>query len=177
MSLNFPSQIGEPKMQDIAHKQGLKSPSATASQTTNPPATHDWLVKRIHAFLAMFPSRDHDPKTWAAVLHQWAEILDGLTEDEVNRAIRWHHFDGLGAPKPGEFRRLCQRTRSVIEYQRRQSNSSAGLRSTDQSRSVDRGPRVTAEQAQRILDEAGFTPERMAAVGSGEANVLKANTA
>lgn len=131
------------------------------------PAPRGWILARIASLLASYPTYGETPPEGAVRLdaQDWAAILDGLPQWSIDRAVRWWRGpdnDWRGRkPQPGD---IAARARLEIgpfrvgqkAVERFDAGTALpGVAGTTSER------RVTAEQAERMIKQAGFAVRRM----------------
>jgi hypothetical protein len=116
-----------------------------------------WILGRIATLLGHF-WRDDDPSELTeAIARDWADIFEGLPQQVIHQAcIRYLRDEPKRKPTPGAIYALC---REMLP----RPKTVPRLVVPEEARP----PRVTAEQAERIMQEAGFRPRKFG--GDGDA--------
>jgi hypothetical protein len=118
------------------------------------------VLKRTHTCLALFYDPDIEPETKAAMRESFVTALRDFPLWAVMRAFDAWERQHKRRPSPGEIVTLAQQELQPFTAElARREREAARIREEQ-----DRRPSVTAERATAILEAAGFTPKRMAAV-------------
>ena len=133
-------------MNDI---QKAPKESAPSSRRTEHRA---WIKGRALTLLSHYWREDDDPALLAAIGKDWADVLEGLPQDVIQKAcVQYQRDEPRRKPTPGAVYEIALRLMprpSVV--------SSGGL--TDMRPVEDR---CTPEAAAEILARAGYAPKRM----------------
>jgi hypothetical protein len=112
--------------------------------------------------LALYYDPDRDPSTKADVLQAFVRALDHVPEWAMKTAFdRWER-SGTRRPSPGEIVILADRElKPMLDEvaQRQKAHDEA-----EAERAARAKARVTPEAAERIMAQAGMTPDRLAVV-------------
>lgn len=128
-------------------------------QRANPDSRHlsaerrvhrEWIGGRIATLLAHYWREDDPDELLGAMGRDWADVLEGMPQDAIQRACIWYLRDEpRRRPTPGAILTLA---RAEMPKPR--------IVETRQQAPVDPPPRVTPEQARAIMEAAGFAPKR-----------------
>ena len=131
--------------------------SSTVEAAIHSPSDAAATIRRANQCLALYFQADDDAETRLAVRQAFARALDGLPTWAMLRAFDAWEKSSTRRPSPAEIVILAQRELApfVAEIKRRQAPPPEPARQTP-----------TAEEAARIMAQAGFTPGRIAAVRS-----------
>lgn len=125
----------------------------------------EWIAGRVQTLLAHYFEPSRDAALTRAMLADWIEDLQTIPQWAIDDACRTYRRDQpRRRPTPGDIR---NRALSAVGERRSRERANAPVRELAEPRP----PRVTAEQATAIMAEMGFTPQRLAAVASGESNL------
>lgn len=129
---------------------------------TSEPLTSEQLLKRITVCLAAYFDPDQDPEVRAGVRKLYAKALGDIPSFALLKAFATWERTGSRRPSPAEIRTLAERELKPLgdELARRaQIETDQAAEEAERKRN-----RVTPEAAARIMQEAGFTEGRIAAI-------------
>lgn len=109
-----------------------------------------WIKGRVATLLGHYWREDDDPALLAAMGKDWADVLEGLPQEYIQRACVAYLREETRKPKPCDIYERARRMMPRPEI-------------TPVAREEAMRPhheRVTADQANKILEEAGFRPKR-----------------
>lgn len=94
------------------------------------------------------------------VAEDWAVALDGFPQWAIEKAVRWWKSadnDRRGKrPIEGDIQARCRVEMGAVEA----AKIRLGLRKTQQEILSNSAPKVSADRAEAIMEEHGFTPKR-----------------
>lgn len=134
-----------------------QSTSTIAAAIHSPPDNGETL-RRVNACLAQFFEPDHDPQTKADVRQSFVRALAHLPVWAMHKAFDWWERSSTRRPSPAEIVILAERELKPLAEE-------LGRRKADEARAeAERQDaakqRVTPEQRERIMAEAGFRPKQ-----------------
>lgn len=106
-----------------------------------------WIKGRVATLLGHYWREDDDPALLAAMGKDWADVLEGLPQEYIQRACVAYLREETRKPKPCD---IYERARQMMPKPKPVQRTEPQLAE----------PRVTAEQATAILEQAGFLPKR-----------------
>lgn len=108
-----------------------------------------WIAGRIVTLLSHYWRDDDDDSLTAAIAADWADVLEGLPQDALQKAcIRYQREEPRRKPTPGAIYALARDAMPRPQV----------VHSEPISEPVKE--RCDPETAQRICEEAGYTPKR-----------------
>lgn len=109
----------------------------------------EWIGGRILTLLSHY-WRDDDPvELTAAIGKDWADVLEGFPKEAIEAACLRFMRTGKRKPVPGEIYQLAAEAMPRPQIVRQAPPPEPA-----------RPPRVTAEQAEAIMKQAGFRPRK-----------------
>lgn len=110
----------------------------------------EWIGGRAITLLSHYWRDDDDDALTAAMGNDWADVLEGLPCDAIQKAcIRYQREEPRRKPTPGAIYQLAREAMPAPAVVHRQPPEPENTE-----------PRVSAERANAILDEIGFKPKR-----------------
>lgn len=139
-----------------------EQPASTLATAIHSPHDAGKALKRVNAVLGLYFDPDFDAETRALVRQEFVVALANYPDWAVQRAFDRWVADMRRRPSPGEIVILVQRELKPIadELARRRKHADEA----EEERRRAAAARCSAEAAQEVLERAGFTPKRMAAV-------------
>lgn len=131
------------ELQRVSDLSGHSSPERKSRR--------EWILGRVATLLCHY-WRDDDPSELNEALgRDWADILEGMPQDVINRAcVEYLRLDARRKPTPGAIYALARAFMPPVAV--------VAARSTPRPPPA---PKMTAETANAIMEQAGFRPKRI----------------
>ncbi|MBM1556684.1 hypothetical protein JQV19_08490 [Sulfitobacter mediterraneus] len=109
----------------------------------------EWIGGRIITLLSHYWREDDPVELNAALGKDWADVLEGIPEDAIQKAcIQYQRTEPRKKPTPGAIYALARAAMPRPQVVHSQPEPEPAKN------------RIDAETAQRICEEAGYTPKR-----------------
>ena len=113
-------------------------------------AHREWIGGRVVTLLSHYWRDDDDDMLTAAIAADWAEVLEGLPRDAIQKAcIKYQREEGRRKPTPGVVYEMARDFMPKLSIARRSEY-------VEPTRPTPCDPAV----AQKICEEAGYAPKR-----------------
>jgi hypothetical protein len=133
-----------------------RAPKSFAPSLAERTEHRTWIKGRAATLLAHYWREDDDPALLAAMGKDWADVLEGLPQEIIQRAcIQYQRDEPRRKPTPG----------AVYEIAMQLMPRPKQVRIDHTTPMRDPADVVTPEKAEAILREAGFRPKRFGGDG------------
>lgn len=118
-------------------------------------AHREWIGGRVVTLLSHYWRDDDDEMLTAAIAADWAEVLEGLPQDAIQKAcIKYQRQEGRRKPTPGTIYAMARDFMPKLRIAKSEFVA------------PEKDKPCSAEVAQRICEEYGYTPKKFGGNGN-----------